>query len=126
FGMGMKSAACWFAPRWKVRTTALREKVERTINFDIASIVKDSIEELDVEEVPTSDSTHFTEITLLQPYNKLLSRTGGKIKDHLTSIYRIFLREETLELWFEGDKLTYVPPKILVHPYQKALNEPPR
>ena len=23
FGMGMKSAACWFAPRWSVRTKAL-------------------------------------------------------------------------------------------------------
>src|SRR5947209_5496607 len=25
FGMGMKSAACYFAPRWSVRTTALGE-----------------------------------------------------------------------------------------------------
>ena len=38
--MGMKSAACWFAPRWRVRTTALAETIERTINFDIASIVR--------------------------------------------------------------------------------------
>jgi hypothetical protein len=27
--LGMKSAACWFAPRWHVRTTALGEPVER-------------------------------------------------------------------------------------------------
>lgn len=126
FGMGMKSAACWFAPRWKVRTTALGESVERTINFDIASIVRDSIEELDVNEAGTSPGTHFTEITLLDPYNKLLSRTGGKIKDHLASIYRIFLREQTLELWFDGEKLSYEMPKILIHSYQKALQEPPR
>ena len=25
FGMGMKSAACWFSPDWSVRTTALGE-----------------------------------------------------------------------------------------------------
>src|ERR1700730_3229030 len=92
FGMGMKSAACWFAPRWRVRTTALGETVERAINFDIASIVRDSIEELDVEESVTTHSGHFTEITLLDPYNKLPSRTGSKIKEHLASIYRIFLR----------------------------------
>lgn len=30
FGMGMKSAACWFAPNWTVRTTALGENIERT------------------------------------------------------------------------------------------------
>lgn len=126
FGMGMKSAACWFAPRWKVRTTALRESIERTISFDIASIVRDSLEELEVQESATSPSAHFTEITLVAPYNKLLSRTGGKIKEHLASIYRIFLREQTLELWFDGEKLAYAPPKILVYPYQKALQEPPR
>jgi len=35
FGMGMKSAACWFAPKWSVRTSALGELVERTVVFDI-------------------------------------------------------------------------------------------
>jgi len=126
FGMGMKSAACWFAPRWRVRTTALGETVERTINFDIASIVRDSIEELDVEESTTAPSSHFTEITLFSPYNKLLSRTGTKIKDHLASIYRLFLRENTLDLWFDGEQLSYEVPKILVYPYYKNLQEQPR
>jgi hypothetical protein len=126
FGMGMKSAACWFAPRWRVRTAAVGEPVERTINFDIASIVRDSIEELEVTEVPTSPSSHFTEITLLDPYNKLLSRTGGKIKDHLASIYRIFLRDQTLELWFDGEKLDYELPTILVYPYYKTPRETPQ
>ncbi|HEV2990575.1 MAG TPA: ATP-binding protein [Candidatus Angelobacter sp.] len=126
FGMGMKSAACWFAPRWRVRTTALGETVERAINFDIASIVRDSIEELDVEESATTHSGHFTEITLLDPYNRLLSRTGSKIKEHLASIYRIFLREKTLDLWFDGEQLSYELPKILIYPYQKNLQEKPR
>src|SRR5690242_8585233 len=30
FGMGMKSAACWFARDWSVRTSALGEPIERT------------------------------------------------------------------------------------------------
>lgn len=126
FGMGMKSAACWFAPRWRVRTAALGESVERTINFDIASIVRDSIEELDVTETATAPSSHFTEITLLDPYNKLLSRTGGKIKDHLASIYRIFLREQALELWFDKDNLSYELPSVLIYPYYKTPQESPR
>ena len=33
FGMGMKSAACWFAPRWGVRTSALEEQVARNRLF---------------------------------------------------------------------------------------------
>src|SRR5690349_1180847 len=48
FGMGMKSAACWFARNWSVRTSALGEAVERTVTFDIAEILDDRIEELRV------------------------------------------------------------------------------
>src|SRR5882724_8575256 len=48
FGMGMKSAACWFAPRWSVRTKALGEEVERTIRFDITKIIGDNISALSV------------------------------------------------------------------------------
>src|SRR5579859_1371456 len=33
FGMGMKSAACWFAPVWSVRSKALGEDEERTVAF---------------------------------------------------------------------------------------------
>jgi len=126
FGMGMKSAASWFAPRWKVRTSALGEPVERTISFDIATIVRDDIEELDVAESPAGAETHFTEITLLDPYNKLQTRTGGKIKEHLASIYRIFLRDGLLDLWFDGEKLAYDAPPVLVQPYFKRPAEPAR
>jgi hypothetical protein len=123
FGMGMKSAACWFAPRWKVRTCALGEGIERTISLDIDSIVRDSIEELDVVERPASANDHFTEITLINPYDKLQTKTGSKIKDHLASIYRIFLREQTMELWFNREPLSYEIPKVLIAPYYKTPTE---
>ena len=126
FGMGMKSAACWFAPRWRVRTCALGEPIERTIAFDIASIVRDDIEELDVTESTAAAESHFTEITLIDPYNKVQTRTGQKIKEHLASIYRIFLREGLLELWFDREKLAYEMPAVLVQPYFKTPEEPPR
>ena len=40
-------------------------------------------EELDVDEGPTGVNDHFTEITLIDPYDKLQTKTGSKIKDHL-------------------------------------------
>ena len=59
FGMGMKSASCWFSPRWDVRTKALGERVERTVRFDIDRIVLDQIEELEIEETPgDADATY--------------------------------------------------------------------
>jgi hypothetical protein len=126
FGMGMKSAACWFAPQWKVRTSALGEPVEKTITLDIDTIVRGAIEELDVMEAPAAASDHFTEITLFDPYDKLQAKTGGKIKGHLASIYRIFLREGTMELWFNREQLSYEIPKILTAPYYKTPTEAPR
>lgn len=126
FGMGMKSAACWFAPRWTVRTTALGEDIQRTISLDIDTIVRDDIEELDVAEAPARTNDHFTELTLIDPYDKLQTKTGGKIKDHLASIYRIFLREQMIELWFNREKLSYEIPKVLFAPYYKTPTETPQ
>ena len=64
FGMGMKSASCWFAPRWSVRTKALSENVERMVRFDVARIVRDQLEELEIDETPSTPNSHFTEVVL--------------------------------------------------------------
>ena len=119
FGMGMKSAACWFAPQWMVRTSALGEKIERTVSFDIERIVQDNLEELGVETQPAPDSTHFTEITLYNLHKPPQGKTFSKIKEHLASIYRTFIRDGVLELKLDGDVLLYIEPKILTAPFYK-------
>lgn len=117
FGMGLKSASCWFAPRWTVRTSAIGEEVERTVVFDIDRIVRDEIEELGVSGRPIAASEHYTEIALIDLFRPLRGRTIGKIKEHLGSIYRTFLRERLLELRFDGELLTYEEPAVLVAPF---------
>jgi hypothetical protein len=126
FGMGMKSAACWFSPQWKVRTSAVGEPVERTVCFDIATIVRDDLEELRVQLQPATADQHFTEITLSSLYNPPQGRTLAKIKEHLASIYRIFIRKGILELRFDDEVLSYTEPKILVAPFYKFLSEAPK
>ncbi|KAF0232033.1 MAG: hypothetical protein FD175_228 [Beijerinckiaceae bacterium] len=120
FGMGMKSAACWFAPRWQVRTKALGETVERTVKFDIAKIVQDEIEELEIEERPARAEDHYTEIALEELHHIPVKRSIGKIKDHLTDIYRVLFRSDVLELKFGTEKLVYEEPPILNAPYYKS------
>src|SRR6185369_6594904 len=88
FGMGMKSAAAWFAPRWSVRTKALGEPVERTVRFDIDKIVKDTIEELEVHSRQVPKGQHYTEIVLDEVRRMPQAKTISKIRDHLSSIYR--------------------------------------
>lgn len=116
FGMGMKSAACWFAPNWSVRTTALGENVERTVIFDIDKIVEDSTEELHVISTKIAAEKHYTEIRLDNIRRFPRGRTIQKIKDHLSSIYRIFIRDGTMVLTVDGVPLSFEEPEILIAP----------
>ncbi len=124
FGMGMKSAACWFAKRWTVRTAALGEREERTVAFDIDDIVADNIENIEVRRRSVDPTTHFTEIVLVDLHNIPYGRTIGKIREHLASIYRVFIREGILDLRFNGEPLAYEEPSVLVAPYYRALDSP--
>jgi hypothetical protein len=117
FGMGMKSAACWFSPRWHVRTKALGESAERTVRFDVDQIVHDQIEELEISEIPCDPGKHFTEVVLEDLHHAPIKRTVTKIKEHLTDIYRVFIRDGVLELKFGEETLTYEEPGILVAPF---------
>ena len=125
FGMGMKSAACWFASNWSVRSSALGERVERTVYFDINKIVLDSMEELNVVTSPVAENKHYTEISLEDIRRPPKGKTIQKIKDHLASIYRVYIRKGQLELYFDGHKLIYDTPKILFAPNYVTPEETP-
>jgi hypothetical protein len=120
FGMGMKSAAFWYASKWSVRTSALGESVERQVNLDINSILADKLEDLGVVERPAKPEEHFTELVLTDLHQNPIGRTLGKIQEHLCSIYRVYLRDGTLELVFKGESLSYPTPPILNAPYFKT------
>lgn len=120
FGMGMKSAACWFAPNWSVRSSALGERIERTVFFNIDKIVTDSIEELDVVSVEAGEEKHYTEVRLENIRKFPHGRTIGKIKEHLASIYRIYIREGSLALFVDGSKLEFEDPAVLNAPYYRS------
>lgn len=115
FGMGMKSAACWFAPRWTVRTSALGEPTEAAIEFNIEKIVNDHIEELPINIIDSTTARHFTEITLIDVFEKRMPKTAtiAKIRDHLKSIFRVFLKSGLVELRVAGESLSWDEPPIL-------------
>ena len=119
FGMGMKSAACWFSPRWYVRTSALGELTEKTVRFDIVAIVEDKIDELKVDVRPALAYRHFTEIVLADLHRVPRGNTLKKVKEHLTDIYRDFIRRGLLELRVNDEVLEYEEPEILIAPYYR-------
>ncbi|WP_349897490.1 ATP-binding protein [Parafrigoribacterium soli] len=107
FGMGMKSAASWFAKTWRVRTSVAGEGVERSVTFDITSITQNHTEQLDVIEASAPIDAHYTVIELNGLNHIPQTQTVNKIKSHLTSIYRTYIRDERMTLSFRGEQLQY-------------------
>lgn len=124
FGMGMKTAACWFTHTWNVRSKALGESVERIIRFDLAEIINGHLEYLRVIEAPADKDAHFTLLRLENLGKKFpVKRTQKKLRDHLSSIYRIYLRSGEIELYFDEERkpMAFEEPEVLVTPPYNAL-----
>lgn len=119
FGMGMKTAACWFTHTWNVRSKALGESVERLVRFDLDEIINGRLEHLPVVETPAQENDHFTVLRLENLGKKFpVKRTQKKLRDHLASIYRIYIRSGEVQLFFDEERepMTYDEPDVLVAP----------
>ncbi len=118
FGMGMKTASIWLANLWSVRTAALNEAEERYVEFDLLKVLKEEKEVLRVQNTEKEKLLHFTEITLSHlSQNAPSVMQMDKIKRHLASIYRKFIRKGDLNLYINDVKLTYEEPEILNAPF---------
>lgn len=117
YGIGMKSAACWYAKKFTVRTSSLGDPVLRSVEIDIPSIVSTQSDQVDVATSQASAESHGT-VVVLQNLNQPAptGRTLGKIRSYLGSIYRGFIRNGELELVVGGQIISYSEPAILIAP----------
>jgi len=129
FGLGMKAAACWFSKRWDVRTSALGEGVERTVTFDVPKISREGLEHLPIESRPSREADHFTVVTMRDLRVHPRGRTLTKIKEHLSSIYRVLMKDGIARIRFTSggrtEELVYEHPELLVAPYHRTPLAPP-
>lgn len=123
FGMGMKTAACWFSNLWVVKTKPFGEKELKIVKFDIKNIVKGQIEALDVSTSPLPINKHFTEITLTNLNQIPKGLTIKKMKEHLSSMYRSFIDKGEIEIRYNDEKLRYIRPEVLESPFFKDIDE---
>jgi hypothetical protein len=115
FGIGMKSAACWYANRFTVTSTALGEPVKRTVRFNVPAIVAEQIEVLPVEEVPDASAAHGTRVVLADLHRPVpTGRTLGKVRRYLASIYRVYLRSGVLRLIVGEEPVLASEPDVLI------------
>jgi hypothetical protein len=125
YGVGMKAAACWFARDWSVRTSAIGESVERTLDWSTKAITEGKSETLEpsVRQVPKNE--HYTVITLRNLIHPPTGpKTVAKIKTYLPNIYREFIRDEQIEILWNGQKLDVEQPVTLVAPPQWDISQP--
>lgn len=106
YGMGMKTAACWVGNLWTVRTKKLGETTEYQVTIDIDKIATGEVE-LPLREVEKPAEEHYTVIEVTNHNHKWQGRTLGKIRDFLSSMYRVDLREERMQLMWQGEPLTW-------------------
>jgi hypothetical protein len=126
YGMGMKIASIWFSDSYRVRSLFLEETVERSVYFDLKKVMRDEKEELNVSNSFNCDKNdHYTEVILHKLSKNAPSGVQlSKVKEHLSSIYRNFLRSGELELIFNEESLIYIEPKILKASWYDATNNP--
>jgi hypothetical protein len=123
FGMGMKTAAGWLGNTWSVRTTAIDEPVERFYEFNLQYVLDNDIKELPYEEIQYPNKEHYTIVTIKSPTkNSPSSRSLEKIKVELASIYRQSLRANEMDLFVDGEPLSFDEYPVLEAPFAKTPN----
>lgn len=117
FGMGLKTAACWFGLKWSVESTALGSKVKYKTNVDVEHLSKYKNEEIEVEEIECSPKEHGTIIKIWDLNRKIQGRSVGKTKDMLRGMYRVDLRSGEIDIYYNEEKLIFEDPEV----YEETL-----
>ena len=113
YGMGLKTAACWFGTTWTIRTSKLGSSREYTARVHVPELVESHLESIAVEVGPAEAETHFTSITIEGLYKPIRGRTQGRVKDQLGSMYREDLRSGEIEILWNGEPISFEEPKFL-------------
>lgn len=108
FGMGLKTAACWFGSLWSVESTQLNSTTKYYTEINIDELGKYKTEEIDVQEESVSKKDHFTKIVIKRLNKRIVGpRTIGKVKELLSSIYREDLRTGLVRITYNGNALQF-------------------
>lgn len=109
YGLGMKTAACWFGDLWRIKTKKRGSKIEYEVEIDVEKVAEDNLELKTIErEKPDSEiNEHYTIIEIERLHRSIHHRTIKRLTEHIKSIYRVDIRNA--ELWVNingSDELT--------------------
>lgn len=114
FGMGLKTAASWFGEIWSVESTRLNSPEKYFAEVNIPKLKEEKKNTIDIITTKTDPLSHGTTIRIKNITKKITSpKTKSKIKDLLESMYRRDISRGDIEIYFNGEKLSFEPFKIL-------------
>lgn len=114
YGMGLKTAACWFGSTWTIITSRLGSKRELRVQVHVPDLVENHTESISVQERIVDPSCHYTNIIIEGLYKPIRGRTVTRIQEQLGSMYREDLRSGEIEIKWNGVPLSFTEPPILV------------
>jgi len=114
FGMGLKTAACWFGEVWSVETKEFGSDKKYKATIDVPHLAKYQNEEIEVEETQANPKEHFTIIKISKLYKDLAPKQIKKIKDQISGIYREDLRTNLVKIYYNESELSFSEPEIYI------------
>ena len=108
YGLGLKTGACWFGDLWTVETKKFGDGTAHKVTVNVPRIAKGHLT-LPHRKTPAGEGEHYTIIEIRKLHREINTRTVGKVKDYLRSLYRVDIREERLVLKWNDKPLAWDP-----------------
>lgn len=113
YGMGLKTAACWFGTTWTIRTSKLGSNRLYTAQVHVPDLVDSKQESIAAEVSTAEQATHYTSIKIEGLYKPIRGRTQSRVKDQLGSMYREDLRSGEIDILWNGEPISFEEPNFL-------------
>jgi len=107
YGLGLKTAACWFGDFWTVITKKLGDDTQHYIEVNVPKIADNKLDLNHKEKKVKSRDEHYTIITIKKLHRQFAGKTVGKIKNYLRSMYRRDIYEYNFKLCWQKELLTW-------------------
>ena len=108
YGMGMKTASCWFSEVWLLMTKKYNENKEYYLSFDLKNILENNKKEIDLNYVSKNGEEHYTKLVLLNPKTlyKKESSYYKEFKEKVKEKYNNYLKKyKNMRIFIDGEKL---------------------
>lgn len=113
FGMGLKTAACWFGRLWTISTTQAGERWRYTVVFDVDAIVDGANHTIEMTREPAPEDEHGTVLTIERLARPIAGRQVEKTKRLLAGIYRHDVGRGDVVITWNGEALRHEPSQLM-------------